>query len=68
MKLRDLEIGDRFISAASPNKRTAITYRVFGKCEFNIQAGTATRKCFNQKTNQIENKQCRIEVIKLEGK
>lgn len=61
--LRELQIGDRFLSPPSIQKGKP--FEVVGPVEFNIRAGTATRKCFNERKRIYENKQCRLEVIKL---
>lgn len=66
MTLRDLEIGDRFTSLKSI--RSGKSFQVYGKPEFNIRAGTATRMCFNETHGIYENKQCRLEVVKLPAK
>lgn len=63
MKLKELEIGDRFISPASI--RSGKAFKVIGPVEFNLRAGTATRVCWNETKKIYENKQCRLEVLKL---
>lgn len=65
MTLRDLKIGDRFIHAKVKDKRTAEKFKVISKAQFNLSAGTATRQCVSERTRKAENKQCRLEVIKL---
>lgn len=64
-KLKDLEIGDKFYPASQHGKKSQTFFIVRGKCEFNIQYGSFTRKCFNQDFNSIENKSCRMEVMKV---
>ena len=63
MKLRELNIGDRFI-AVSDRKRK-VKYEKAGKCEFNRGHGTSTCKCLNENVQFFENKSCNLEVIKL---
>jgi hypothetical protein len=59
--LRFLKIGDRFSSKSGKG-----VFEVWDeKCRFNGAAGSATRKCKNLKTGEMEHKLCRIEVIKL---
>lgn len=66
MTLRELEPGDRFIHAKARNKRIADVFRVIGNPEFNLRAGTATRKCNNlTKLTGGHDKRCSLEVIKL---
>jgi hypothetical protein len=64
MTLKELEIGDRFYPKSKAEKATPI-WLVHGKPEFNLRHGSATRQCVNLKTNVIENKSCRMEVIKI---
>ena len=63
MKLGELQIGDKFYPKSKAGKATPI-WLVKGKPEFNIRHGSATRMCLNLKTNQLESKSCRMEVIK----
>lgn len=65
MILRELQIGDRFISARAKDKQKAERFTVRGMPEFNRAAGTATRKCQTDKGGGLVDKQCRLEVIKL---
>jgi len=65
MKVKELQTGDRFYY---PRDKKRITFKVIDKCVFNSAAGTSTRPCLNEKTGSIDDKQCRIEVIKIEPK
>lgn len=58
--LGQLEVGDRFYNVKDKKK---IVYTVFGKREFNLKHGSATRQCVLN--GQIISKSCRIEVVKL---
>jgi len=63
MKLRELNIGDRFIAKSDKRKKTR--YEKVGKCEFNRGHGTSTCKCINETEKWFESKSCNLEVIKL---
>ena len=63
MKLRELNIGDRFIPAK--DKKGKVRYEKVGKCEFNRGHGTSTCKCLNELTRYFESKSCNLEVLKL---
>jgi hypothetical protein len=57
--LRELRVGDKF------RNKQGVLFEVWGdKCVFNPGAGSATRKCKNLETGQIESKVCRIQVTK----
>lgn len=43
-KLKDLEIGDKFYPASQRGKKSQTFFLVRGKCEFNQQYGSPTRK------------------------
>lgn len=45
--------------------RSGKSFKVIGKVEFNLRAGTATRLCLNETKNIQENKQARLTVLKL---
>ncbi len=60
LKLRDLNVGDRFYYPGKKDER----FVVLGKSEFN-QLGSATRKCRLEGINKIFDKLCRKEVYKL---
>ena len=62
--LKTLEIGDRFIPAASYHKRLPI-YEVIGKNEFSIRHGSPIRACKNVTTRVTESKSGRLKVVKL---
>jgi hypothetical protein len=62
--LRDLQIGDKFYPASRQLQKSPI-YEVIGKLEFNPGHGSATRKCKNLQTKEIESKSGRLEVIKI---
>lgn len=63
MILRELEIGDRFVSAS--DKMRKVRYKVVGKREFNLTHIAGTRKCLNETTKQTVSKSCALSVIKL---
>lgn len=65
LTLRELEIGERFISASQNNKRNPTKFKVLGKNEFNLTAGTATRSCLNETTREVQNKHSKLIIIKL---
>jgi hypothetical protein len=62
-QLRDLVPGDYFYSKSDKKYKTK--YKVSGLPEFNIRAGSATRKCINLKEMSYEDKLCRSEVVRI---
>lgn len=64
--LKELEIGDLFISANGNRDRTKRTrFTVRGNPFFNRGHGSATRYCHVNKTGEIVGKSCRAQVIKI---
>lgn len=63
MKLKVLEIGDIFHSAKAKSLLNR-DFVVRGNPEFNRGHGSSTRVCVNISRNTIENKSCRMEVVK----
>lgn len=61
--LRDLNEGDYFYSKS--DKNLVHRYKVMGSPEFNLRAGSATRKCLHLGKKEIEDKLCRIEVLHI---
>lgn len=58
--LRFLRIGDRFSNKNGEGLWVVLDER----CSFNAKAGSATRRCKNLKTDEVDYKLCRIAVIK----
>jgi hypothetical protein len=63
MTLRELNIGDYFYAKSDTRKK--VKFHVLGKSEFNLQFGSATRKCMNLSKQEIQDKSCRLEVIEV---
>lgn len=65
MTIRDLTIGDRFISASDKGKRNPVRYELRSRPMFNLTAGTATVECWDETNQRFVIKQARLEVVKL---
>lgn len=64
MTLRDLEIGDLFVTAKDRRKVKTL-FVVRGSSLFNTRNGSATRWCTEAKTGKTVSKSCRIDVVKI---
>lgn len=65
LTLRDLQIGDKFISASQKDKgNNATRYEVLGS-PYVVSGFVSVRSCKNETTGWPENKSCSIKVIKL---
>lgn len=62
--LRELNIGDKFISESAIATLTPTIFQVSGKCVFNYRHGSSTRYCVNMKTKEVVSKSCNVKVIK----
>ncbi len=65
MTLRELKINDRFIHASQKSKANPDRFKKVGYPEFNSQAGTATCRCVNETKKVMEDKQAKLQVLKL---
>lgn len=63
--LKDLNIGERFCPAS--DKKRINRYEVCSGGIFNARHGTATKKCYNERTKNFESKSGNLKVIKLKS-
>lgn len=61
--LRELSIGDKFYAVSDHRRQTK--FKVMGDPEFNLRAGSATRKCMNLRTKEVQDKLCRAVIVKF---
>lgn len=66
MKLRELNIGDRFIAASDKTKKER--FKKTSRCVFNPGHGTSTCECLNETKRKYVSKSCNLNVILLPAK
>lgn len=64
LRLKDLNIGDKFYPKSKQWKATPI-FEVLEQCKFNSGHGSSTRMCRTLLTKEVISKSCRLEVIKI---